>query len=161
MAEVRNPATGEPGDPVETQHGHIEHGAGHEKNDVSISALAKYLGALLAACLIIWLGLLGFWHLLVARIPYEPMSPFSGLREMPPQPRLQVTPEDTLQKYFDEQAERLNSYGPTDGVTKDGTPTYHIPIDKAIDLLAQRGLPSRKQPPKITREWNPNEPSAQ
>lgn len=154
MDKVHDSKTGAPEDPV-------QHGIGHELNDVSVVGLVKSLGALLLGGLVIWLALLGLWHYLVVRTPYQPTSPFTGMREMPPGPRLQVTPEETLQRYFDEEAERLNSYGATNGITKDGTPTFRIPIDKAMDLMAQRGLPTRKQPAKVTREWNPNEPSAQ
>jgi hypothetical protein len=137
------------------------HAAGHEANDVSISGLAKSLGALVVGGLVVWILLLGLWRYLVARIPYEPTSPFTGMREMPAGPRLQVTPETALQNYFDEEGERLNSYGAAGGVTKEGAATFHIPVDKAMELVAQRGLPTRKQPANKARERNPNEPSAQ
>ena len=59
--------------------------------------------------------------------------------QLPPEPRLQAEPGQELRQYRGQQEQLLNSYGWVDrsaGVVR-------IPIDRAIELLAQRGLPSR------------------
>jgi hypothetical protein len=60
-------------------------------------------------------------------------------RVLPPSPRLQVAARAELQKYRDAQQEELTTYGWTDqhnGVVR-------IPIDRAMDLIIERGLPAR------------------
>lgn len=56
----------------------------------------------------------------------------------PPGPRLQTDPEGELTTMRREQAERLSSYG----WVQQGEGTVHIPIDRAMDLLVERGLPA-------------------
>jgi len=61
--------------------------------------------------------------------------------KLPPEPRLEATPILDLQAMRAAEDQVLNSYGWVDkpsGVVR-------IPIDRAIDLLAQRGLPARQQ----------------
>jgi len=63
-----------------------------------------------------------------------------------PQPRLEVIEGEQLDKDLTSQEEELNSYGWVD--EKAGT--VHIPIERAMQLVAQRGLPVRpeEEPPK-------------
>jgi hypothetical protein len=68
-----------------------------------------------------------------------PASPFEDVRTLPPEPRLQVTAPKDLNQYLAAQNEILNSYGWVDqqaGVVR-------IPIQRAMDLLLQKGLPVR------------------
>jgi hypothetical protein len=60
-----------------------------------------------------------------------------GALPLPPQPRLEVKPRDSLAALHAREDELLRSYGWTNrahGVVR-------IPIDRAMALLAQRGLP--------------------
>jgi hypothetical protein len=59
--------------------------------------------------------------------------------KLPPPPRLQTSPTSDLQQLLDSQNAKLNSYGWIDK----GTGVIRIPIERAMDLLAQRGLPER------------------
>ena len=68
-----------------------------------------------------------------------PASPFENVRALPPSPTLQVTPARDLRQYLDSQDTALNSYGWVD--QKAGV--VRIPIDHAMDLLLQKGLPFR------------------
>jgi hypothetical protein len=102
----------------------------------------KFMIILAVSGLVIHLVLSGMWsffHRTVA--PPNAQSPFAGPRQLPPQPRLQVTPRADLRTYLEGEQQRLNSYG-----TDPGTGSIHIPIDRALDLLAERGPPSRPQP---------------
>ena len=73
-----------------------------------------------------------------------PASPFENVRMLPPEPRLQVTAPQGLKQYRAAQDEILNSYGWVDqhaGVVR-------IPIDRAMDILLQKGFPVRNATPK-------------
>src|SRR5215831_17953187 len=59
-----------------------------------------------------------------------------------PSPRLQVDPADDLAALRRAEEERLSSYG---WIDRDRT-TLHIPIDRAMALTAQRGLPGWQKP---------------
>ena len=66
-------------------------------------------------------------------------SPFTESRTLPPLPRLQVAPVQDLQHYRQQENEILNSYG---WVDRQGG-GVRIPIERAIELTLQRGLPAR------------------
>jgi hypothetical protein len=71
-----------------------------------------------------------------------PMHPLADpkLVEVPPEPRLQETPAIDLVRFRAREDERLSTYGWVDrqgGVVR-------IPIDRAMQIVAHEGLPSRK-----------------
>jgi hypothetical protein len=77
-------------------------------------------------------------HIEVANDPYvTPLAAPAGT--LPPQPRLQTTPWEDLKKFRTTENMYLQSYGWID--QKAGT--VHLPIEKAKELLLQRGLPAR------------------
>ena len=59
-----------------------------------------------------------------------------------PSPRLQIDPARDLAAWQRAEHERLSSYGWTD---HDRT-AVHIPIDRAISLIGERGLPGWQKP---------------
>jgi len=61
-------------------------------------------------------------------------------RILPPEPRLQAMPPLDLKKFQSEQKEATTTYGWVDKNAQ----RLHIPIEVAIDLTAQRGLPHIK-----------------
>jgi len=71
----------------------------------------------------------------------RPVSPLVDRteRRLPPEPRLQSTPELDLQSYLAEERRRTSSYGWVD----EAQGIVHIPVDRAMDLLLEQGLPSR------------------
>jgi hypothetical protein len=72
-----------------------------------------------------------------ADLPY-PLAVGQGDR-LPPEPRLQANPRQDLKELRDAEEARLKSYGWVDrnaGVVR-------IPIDEAMKLTLQRGLPAR------------------
>jgi hypothetical protein len=62
-------------------------------------------------------------------------------RKLPPEPRLQSAPVLDLREMRAAEDEILNGYGWVD----EQKGTVRIPIGRAIDLLAARGLPARPQ----------------
>jgi hypothetical protein len=64
-----------------------------------------------------------------------------GLSQDPPPPRLQTQPFKDIYQLKTEQRGVLNSYG---WVNK-ASGVVHIPIDRAMELTLQRGLPTRAE----------------
>ncbi len=62
---------------------------------------------------------------------------------LPPEPRLQKDPQLDLQEYMAAQNAKLNSYG----WVNEQAGVVSIPIDRAMDLIVQRGIPPEKAPP--------------
>ncbi len=124
---------------------------GHEPNDVAVGPIVA-IGLLLI--LLVSASQLGLWFLFRTSTGTVP-TPAAALRplEAPVQgrdglptatvsalpDRLPVRPED-WQRLQAEQEGRLNSYGWVDRPNG----VVHIPIERAIDLLVERGLPTRE-----------------
>jgi hypothetical protein len=66
-------------------------------------------------------------------------SPLVRTRQVPPLPQLQVNPGTDLNEFRAAEEARLDGYGWVD--RQNGI--IRIPIDRAMDLVAQRGLPVR------------------
>ena len=69
-------------------------------------------------------------------------SPLAETRPLPPEPRLQVTPVQDVQILRTEKEHRLNNYA---WVNKEAG-IVRLPIERAIELVAERGLPVRGLP---------------
>jgi hypothetical protein len=63
-------------------------------------------------------------------------------RRLPPEPRLQSSPSAELQSYRDAQMQQLNSYS---WIDRDKG-AVAIPIQKAMELIVQRGIPPERGP---------------
>jgi hypothetical protein len=125
-------------------------GRGHETSDANIRDLIIFgLGLF---CLVI-AGLLvsrAVFHYFVGHQGLgPPASPFENVRILPPEPRLQVSAPKDLKHYKAAQGEILNSYGWVD----QNAGVVRIPIERAMDILSQRGLPLpgaiRRERPKL------------
>jgi hypothetical protein len=63
-----------------------------------------------------------------------------SIRRLPPEPHLQVTPEVDLQTYREAQTHAVEGFGWID----EQAGIVHVPVERAMDLLLERGgLPSR------------------
>jgi hypothetical protein len=80
-----------------------------------------------------------FDYLAVRPEPGPRPSPLALTREIPPQPRLQVAAPKDLKQFLSAEDKVLNSYGWVD----QNAGIVRIPIDRAMDLLAKKGLPAR------------------
>ena len=74
--------------------------------------------------------------------PPSPL-PEAGVRQLPPAPRLQESPEQDLAAMRAEEQRLLTSYG---WVNEAGA-IARIPVDRAIELIAERGLPETPPQP--------------
>ena len=120
-----------------------EHTVGYEHSDVNIRAILAFGAGLVAVAIVVhvlvWV-LYRFFEAQASR-PTPVEYPLAAQQEsrLPPEPRLQTNPREDLRLLRDAEAETLSSYGWVDrnaGVVR-------IPIDDAIRLTLQRGLPAR------------------
>ncbi|HKV38837.1 MAG TPA: hypothetical protein VJX67_06465 [Blastocatellia bacterium] len=141
-----NGKTSEPGE------GHPK--ADHERGDISYAGVAKFivgLGMLFVVTLLSLWGLLEFFRYQQRRAePPPPRMAITEAERIPPEPRLQGAPgskhqlasADLDMKDLRSESDRvLDSYGWVDknaGVVR-------IPIEEAMRLVVQRGLPQGPQ----------------
>lgn len=132
-------------------------GVHHETSDINIWAVGKFAIVLAFLC-VLSMGLLFGLFKYFQSITGGPM-PKSELnvdaRRLPPEPRLQQAPVTDLKEMRAAEDKILNSYGWIDqqhGIVR-------VPIDRAIDMLAQRGLPSRPEngPQSVSTATVPHE----
>lgn len=132
------------GAPVQT--GPHEHGgadadseqAGYELRDANPRAILGFLAALFLALLVISGLMWGWFHYLQATVKLPaPTSPFSNVRQIPPGPQLQVNAREDLRKSNAQQQQELENYAWDNRQAG----TVRVPIERAMELLLQRGLP--------------------
>jgi hypothetical protein len=112
----------------------------YEKRDANIRGLICFAALLLVSLVLILLFSKWMFGYFAETQPLgPPTTPFENVRTLPSGPRLQVKPRHDLDEYRQSQSASLDSYGWVDrqnGVVR-------IPIDRAMDLLLERGLPTR------------------
>jgi hypothetical protein len=115
-----------------------------DHSEISYNALSKFaIGLILTA--IFSAGLvLGIFQYLLHREGGSPASriesPAQDARQLPPEPRLEETPATDLKEMRAAEDQVLTNYSWLD---KDNG-IVRLPIDRAMELIAQRGLPTRK-----------------
>ncbi|HEV3060208.1 MAG TPA: hypothetical protein VGY48_18330 [Vicinamibacterales bacterium] len=119
----------------------------HEESDANITAVLSFAGGLIVTVAVVALVVWVFFQYLTSRAAQRqpPSFPLATAQEnrLPPEPRLQTDPRQDLQDLRDAEREILTTYGWVDrnaGVVR-------IPIDQAMRLALQRGLPARDQRP--------------
>jgi hypothetical protein len=103
----------------------------------SVVLFAVGLGLAIGIALVVAIGLLR--HFAGQPSPYPPPSPLAATRAPYTGPKLQVHGPQDLKEWRAAEDAVLNSYAwvdPDKGIVR-------IPIDRAIDLLAERGLPKK------------------
>src|SRR5262249_13520027 len=120
--------------------------AGHEERDVSVRPIAIAVFGLAVVCVLAGLAMQILFNLLAAQQSRQsaapsPLAGVYGWRE-PPERRLQPEPKQDLDTLRARDAAVLEHYGWVDrdaGVVR-------IPVERAIEVLAARGLPARAKP---------------
>ena len=128
----------------------------HEKRDVRVGKVALFGLGLVALIVLVGsiIPVLFFKYMAVETAPPPPRSPLYGSQELPPEPRLERVPGLGFQKMRAAEEQQLNSYGWVDKSTK----TVRIPIERAIELIAERGVPAR---PDVREGTGTNAPKQQ
>jgi hypothetical protein len=118
----------------------------YERKDVNIFQITAFGIALLFGCIVaifaMWALFDFFYNREDLKNPPHPPAMVMDRQKLPPEPRLQATPRIELRDLRDDEDAVLNSYGWLDQAKG----TLRIPIDEAIDIVAQKGLPSRPSP---------------
>src|SRR5438128_1977992 len=115
-----------------------------ENRDVNVRAVTGFgmgiAGTVIVVALLMWFLFDRFAARETSRSPQpEPMAA-SNPRKEPPEPRLQKAPVMDLKEFRAAEDAILNSYGwvdPEKGVVR-------IPVERAMELVAKEGLPSRR-----------------
>lgn len=110
---------------------------GHEGSEINIKPLVLVmLGLGFSALLIhvtVWYLMVSYNQRIVASHP--DVLPMAAVPQLPPEPRLETAPPVDAKQLRLRQTAALNSYGVADPKTK----SVHIPIDRAMQLMVQRG----------------------
>lgn len=128
-------------------HDHDADFVGHEETDAEIGPLVRFAVFLTVFTLATAALTVGFYKYLdereqVEKAPRYPLA--EGIeRPLPPAPRLQTYPFDDVKGLRQDEARLLEHYQWVDK----NAGTVRIPIERAMDLLAERGLPHRPPSP--------------
>jgi hypothetical protein len=112
----------------------------YEQSDVRAGAIVRFAIGLVIVVVVSSVALLGLFKLLARQQRRHDPPPPPLLREagrLPPAPRLQDAPLQDLEQLRAKEEKELTSYGwvdPRAGIV-------HIPIDDAIKIVAQGGVP--------------------
>jgi hypothetical protein len=136
--------------------------AGYERGDMNPAVVLATAAGLLLTLAIVLVGITTFEAALTGT-PFtisRPADLINGLQAAPaptpPEPRLEAQSGQTLDPYRAAEEQKLNSYGWVDrqaGVAR-------MPIDRAMDLIAQRGLPARPTATATPRDSGSSSPSS-
>jgi len=129
---------------------------GYERSDIGVAGVLYFLLGLAASCLLVYFVVDGLYHFLDKRSEAEqaPVNPLvtnapADTRRVAndypqgafPNPRLETDERGQLNGIRLTEEQTLSTY---DWIDKNAG-TVRIPIDRAMDLIAQRGLPTRAQ----------------
>lgn len=115
----------------------------YEKRDVSLQVIAIFGAGLIVLTIVVLLLMrLMFNALEATRERSEvPLAPLANTRQPPSGPLLQVNPAQELNEMRAREDALLNSYR----WVNEEAGIVRIPINRAIELLAEKGLTARKQ----------------
>lgn len=114
-----------------------------EKTDVRSRPMIIFMFAVLVALVIVNVVIGAFDYFLFKRSQRldKPRSRLVTEQALPPEPRLQASPKGDMDRLLAEENEMLTSYGWAN--RKEGL--VRIPIERAMDLVSQRGLPTKRK----------------
>ena len=120
-------------------------GATHETKDVNALAVGIFGVSLIVLCVVAVILLIGLFRYFNAQetarqVPREESA--AAMPGLPAQPKLQEHPREDLNQMRAQEDQILSTYG---WVDKDKG-IVRLPIDRAMELLAQRNLPYRQGP---------------
>jgi hypothetical protein len=135
MAEAHTPQTAHPGDNPDVHH---------ETTDVNVKGILLFGAGLFVTAVIVHLLVWVLFGFFSGRADVRAVRqyPLTAGREnqLPPEPRLQANPRDDLIDLHAHEEEVLTTYGWVDkekGIVR-------IPIEEAMKIVVERGLPARQ-----------------
>ena len=116
----------------------------HEESDVNVAAILRYGLGLFAVAVVVHIflwWLLGAYERQNERAQTQVFPMAAGQQErLPAAPRFQENPQQELQQLRERQKALLEGYG---WVNKEAG-VARIPIEEAMKLVVERGLPTRE-----------------
>jgi hypothetical protein len=117
-----------------------------EHSDIDASGVVIVAGGVVALAMLVSVILYPsfehFLHVHAEETP-PPLPEFTHGVALPPEPRVQANPRRDLAEYLSRQQFELHRYS----VVSRQTGAVTIPIERAMDLLVERGIPPQKTPP--------------
>jgi len=143
---------------------HIDHPVSqHEERDLSVRGILIFFVALGVMMLLMLIVTTVTMTIDSGRGPSMPIPPSSLANApgptLPPEPLLEAVPGQQWQQLRSNDADTLNTYGWVD--QKAGI--VHIPIERAMQMIIQQGLPTRptgSNPFQDNGEQSPSYPSS-
>src|SRR5271170_2777463 len=131
----------------EAQDPDVNPGVSFETRDVNVFQISAFGIGLLLACIVTVFAMWAMFDFLFHReneknVGNPEASMMNERPKLPPEPRLQAEPKVELKDLRADEDAILSSYGwidPDKGIVR-------IPIDHAIDIVAQKGLLSKPSP---------------
>ena len=121
--------------------------SGHEHTDVNVWMIVQFAIWLTLSALVVHVLMWVMFRVFVTQREAASVSEFplavGQEHRLPAEPRLQRFPANEMSTFRTGENERLNSYGWIDR----NAGTVHIPIDEAMRLTIERGLPARAPSP--------------
>jgi hypothetical protein len=113
---------------------------GYEHADANVRSLYRY-GAALAILIVAVMFAMNATYRFFAKIESlgPPASPFENVRVLPPAPRIQPHPGLDLKSYCAAEEQELSTYGWVD----QHNGLVRIPVDRAMEMVLQKGLSAR------------------
>ena len=122
-------------------------GVDYERSDASVRGVVWFLVVLTISGILIHLVLAAMYKYFagpeVSLYLHQPAGEVYSKPPAIPEPRLQPDPVAENNEMREHQDQQLNTYGWVD----QGTGVAHIPIERAMDLVAQHGIPARPPQP--------------
>ena len=115
----------------------------HEGSDVNVGAILGYGAVLIGAAVIMFVflwWLQGVYQYQTQRAQMQAYPLAAGQQELPPMPRLQEHPQQDMRELRAKQQALLKGYG---WVNRDAG-VARIPIEEAMRIVVERGLPTRE-----------------
>jgi hypothetical protein len=115
--------------------------SGYEASDAEVKPILIFLIGLAGLIVVALVGMAVLFNVLDARLGRtdREISPLIDTLQIPPGPLLQVDPAQELKDLLDWEERMLTGYGWVD----EDTGVFRIPIERAIEIVAETGLPAR------------------
>jgi hypothetical protein len=141
----------------------IEHNpdgsTGHESRDTGVGLIAGSAAGLAIVVVAVFLLMWGTFNLLKTDDQKNDvsLSPLAPSVQVPPEPRLQEHPAEELRELKAHENKILTTYGWQD--QKSGI--VRIPIERAMDIMAQKGFPVQQTSQPVAKPAKAGAPHAQ
>ncbi len=114
---------------------------GHETSDADVKPILWFLIGLALLLIVAMVGMTFLFDALQNHYQRAgvPVNPVIDVNQIPPDPRLQPDPHEELIEVRSWEEKTLHSYGWIDKESG----VFRIPIDRAMEIIAQSDLPAR------------------